>query len=236
MLPPRSDSPEPPSIRKWIKSSRSSGNGCCVEVSFAGAAGVLVRDSKFPRHDAAAGPEPMIAIEKSSWLEFLDGIAVGKQRTSSLVASPQADRGVKLRSVADGIELSFTAPGVARLRRRSRRWRASQLTVSAPGAIETPLPETASSSRAVRADESVAPPSSGMVAGREIYREVNRVLIVRFGYPRDHPASNLVEADPVHGEARRGPLDPARVESRDDPRCCQEQEIVLNGRQYIDDG
>ncbi len=112
---PKSDAPEPPAgHRTWIKSSKSSGNGCCVEVSLAPVADedadVLIRDSKFPRHDSSAAAEPIIAVDRSAWLEFLDGIPAGLERTRALEALPQPGSGVTLRSVADGVELSFTAP------------------------------------------------------------------------------------------------------------------------------
>ena len=111
---PKSDASEPSAEqRTWIKSSKSSGNGCCVEVSFAATAAgndVLIRDSKFPRRDPDAGPEPIIAIDRASWLEFLDVIPLGQDRTPSLEALRQPDRGVTLRSTADDVELHFTAP------------------------------------------------------------------------------------------------------------------------------
>ena len=121
----KSDAPEPPADqRTWIKSTKSSGSGCCVEVSLAPDE-VLIRDSKFPRCDPDAGPEPIIAIDRSSWLQFLDGIPGRGEPTPSLEALPQPDRGMTLRSLADGVELNFTAPEWARLRGRCRRGRAA---------------------------------------------------------------------------------------------------------------
>jgi hypothetical protein len=52
----------------WIKSSRSNGNGDCVEVALApeGSDDVLVRDSKDPEG-------PMLRFPRQVWWEFLDG-------------------------------------------------------------------------------------------------------------------------------------------------------------------
>lgn len=110
--------------RKWIKSSRSAGNGCCLEVALPEASEsdetqsleqgdlvVLIRDSKFPRSDADAGPEPIIAVDRQSWSTFLDRVAAGSAEQidgTALVANTRADGGVDLSSVADRTELAFT--------------------------------------------------------------------------------------------------------------------------------
>jgi hypothetical protein len=54
----------------WIKSSRSSGNGACVEVAYS-VDGVAVRDSKDP-----SGPN--LRLEAESWRAFVDAVRRGE--------------------------------------------------------------------------------------------------------------------------------------------------------------
>ena len=61
--------PETGSMR-WFKSSRSSGNGACVEVAYLADA-VAVRDSKDP-----SGPS--LWIEAPSWRAFIDAVRRGE--------------------------------------------------------------------------------------------------------------------------------------------------------------
>ncbi|GAB1644380.1 DUF397 domain-containing protein [Krasilnikovia sp. MM14-A1259] len=55
---------------KWFKSSRSSGNGACVEVAIVGD-GVAVRDTK----DRDSGT---LAFTHQEWHAFVDGVKRGE--------------------------------------------------------------------------------------------------------------------------------------------------------------
>lgn len=107
--------------RKWIKSTKSSGNGCCVEVCFDSATdsaesrvtNVLVRDSKFPRDEDSSGREPIIEVDRQTWLNFLDRVSVDGHVAASpglLRATVQPNSAVHLRSLESGVELRFTRP------------------------------------------------------------------------------------------------------------------------------
>lgn len=54
----------------WFKSTRSAGNGSCVEVAFV-AQTVGVKDSKDPR-------SPVLEFTSSSWAAFARGVAEGR--------------------------------------------------------------------------------------------------------------------------------------------------------------
>jgi hypothetical protein len=56
----------------WRKSTRSSGDGNCVEVAFASDGSVGVRDSK--QH----GRGPVLAFSRSEWEAFLGGVRDGE--------------------------------------------------------------------------------------------------------------------------------------------------------------
>ncbi|MFF3445872.1 DUF397 domain-containing protein [Streptomyces sp. NPDC002667] len=58
----------------WRKSTRSSGNGACVEVAFVGNS-VAVRDSKETRGAA-------LVISAAGWTAFLDGTRFGRSGRS----------------------------------------------------------------------------------------------------------------------------------------------------------
>jgi len=55
---------------RWFKSSRSSGNGACVEIAYLADA-VAVRDSKDP-----AGP--VLRFQAESWRAFVDAVRRGE--------------------------------------------------------------------------------------------------------------------------------------------------------------
>lgn len=56
----------------WIKSTRSAGNGACVEIARAGSL-VGVRDSKYP-------DGPILVFTPDEWSAFVEGIADGEMR------------------------------------------------------------------------------------------------------------------------------------------------------------
>lgn len=54
----------------WFKSSRSAGNGACVEVAFVVPGAIAMRDSKDP-----AGP--VLRIQAASWQDFIGSVRAG---------------------------------------------------------------------------------------------------------------------------------------------------------------
>lgn len=109
------NAPDPPQGRTWTKSTKSSGSGCCVEISLGDIddsvdTDVLIRDSKFPRHDPASGPEPMLRVDRPSWHSFLDEVVLLDQPIDHavLTTAVEPDRGVKLGSRSSETVLSFT--------------------------------------------------------------------------------------------------------------------------------
>jgi hypothetical protein len=54
----------------WKKSSRSTGNGACVEVKSPAAASVVVRDSKDPHG-------PVLSFSPEAWSAFVAGVDKG---------------------------------------------------------------------------------------------------------------------------------------------------------------
>jgi hypothetical protein len=55
---------------RWFKSSRSAGNGACVEVAFLSGA-VAVRDSKHPTG-------PVLGFEGNAWRNFIEAVRTGE--------------------------------------------------------------------------------------------------------------------------------------------------------------
>jgi hypothetical protein len=55
---------------RWFKSSRSSGNGACVEVAFVASGAVAMRDSKDPRG-------PVLRFPAISWQRFVADVRAG---------------------------------------------------------------------------------------------------------------------------------------------------------------
>lgn len=55
----------------WFKSSRSAGNGACVEVAFTAAGAVAMRDSKDPRG-------PVLRFPAASWQRFVADVRIGE--------------------------------------------------------------------------------------------------------------------------------------------------------------
>lgn len=56
----------------WIKSSRSSVNGSCVEIEADGQGGVKVRDSKL------GDQSPILTFTANEWDAFVDGVRAGE--------------------------------------------------------------------------------------------------------------------------------------------------------------
>lgn len=54
----------------WFKSSRSAGNGACVEVAFVRAGAVAMRDSKDPQ-------SPVLRFPATSWQRFVADVRAG---------------------------------------------------------------------------------------------------------------------------------------------------------------
>jgi len=54
----------------WMKSSRSTGNGACVEVKSPAAESVVVRDSKDPHG-------PVLTFSPESWTSFVSDVEGG---------------------------------------------------------------------------------------------------------------------------------------------------------------
>lgn len=54
----------------WFKSSRSAGNGACVEVAFVASGAVAMRDSKDPRG-------PVLRFPATSWQRFVADVRAG---------------------------------------------------------------------------------------------------------------------------------------------------------------
>ncbi|BCB85041.1 DUF397 domain-containing protein [Phytohabitans suffuscus] len=55
----------------WFKSSRSAGNGACVEVAFVSSSAVAMRDSKDPRG-------PVLRFSAGSWQRFVADVRTGE--------------------------------------------------------------------------------------------------------------------------------------------------------------
>lgn len=54
----------------WFKSSRSAGNGACVEVAFALPSAIAMRDSKDPHG-------PVLRFPTTAWQDFLASVRQG---------------------------------------------------------------------------------------------------------------------------------------------------------------
>jgi hypothetical protein len=97
-------------IRRWFKSSASSGTGCCVETAFHPDE-VLMRDSKYLR-DPADDPDlqPIISSSHADWTAFVDAVRLHRYPAEgALTATLDADGWVTVRSSLDSsVELHFT--------------------------------------------------------------------------------------------------------------------------------
>jgi Domain of unknown function (DUF397) len=56
---------------RWYKSTRSAGNGACVEVAVSAAGGVAVRDSKDP-------DGPVLRFDGEAWQGFVRSVRAGR--------------------------------------------------------------------------------------------------------------------------------------------------------------
>jgi hypothetical protein len=65
-----SPAPEDGELR-WFKSTRSAGNGACVEVAVTAVGGVAVRDSKDP-------DGPMLRFGADAWRSFVQSVRAGE--------------------------------------------------------------------------------------------------------------------------------------------------------------
>jgi hypothetical protein len=61
---------------RWFKSSRSSGNGACVEVAFVATGAVAMRDSKDPKG-------PVLRFPAAVWREFVESVRTGNLSRSA---------------------------------------------------------------------------------------------------------------------------------------------------------
>jgi hypothetical protein len=62
----------------WIKSSKSSTNGSCVEIEGNGAGGVKVRDSKL------GDESPILTFTATEWDAFVEGVRAGELTSNQL--------------------------------------------------------------------------------------------------------------------------------------------------------
>lgn len=62
----------------WIKSSRSSTNGSCVEIEASGQGGVKVRDSKL------GDRSPILTFTATEWDAFVEGVRLGELTSNQL--------------------------------------------------------------------------------------------------------------------------------------------------------